>query len=139
MDDKILILVNSIRRDLEAIATIYSELERHSMESDTDDDMLIGALQAYEESNRADLRGAIGGAGDKNIIKMIIEDSHPLIKGNMTFPPSQCATAVSLAIMGVRKTALNNFYQEVLPKRIVLSSALITQENADRYYFPDEP
>ncbi len=105
----------------------------------TDDDVLIGAMQAYDESGRTDLRAAIGGAGDKNIIEMIINDSHPLIKGNMTFPPSQCATAVSLAVMGVRNIGLNNFYQEVLPKRIVLSSALITKDNAERYYFPDEP
>jgi hypothetical protein len=31
MDDKILVLLNNIRRDLEAIATIYGELERHPL------------------------------------------------------------------------------------------------------------
>jgi len=31
MDDKTLVLMNSIRRDLEAIAAIYDELERHSL------------------------------------------------------------------------------------------------------------
>ncbi len=41
MDDKILILVHSIRRDLEVIATIYGELERYPLNADTDDDMLI--------------------------------------------------------------------------------------------------
>ncbi len=41
MDDKILVLTNSIRRDLEAIATIYDELERHPLKADTDDDTLI--------------------------------------------------------------------------------------------------
>jgi len=38
MDDKILILVNSIRRDLEAIAAIYDELERHSLEANSCDE-----------------------------------------------------------------------------------------------------
>jgi hypothetical protein len=41
MDDKILILLNSIGRDLKAIATIYGELERHPLTVDTDDDTLI--------------------------------------------------------------------------------------------------
>lgn len=41
MNDKILILMNSVRRDLEAIATIYGELERHPLKADTDDDTLI--------------------------------------------------------------------------------------------------
>ncbi len=48
MDDKVLILVSSIRRDLEAIATIYGELEGHSLsdgdlpvKADTGDDTLI--------------------------------------------------------------------------------------------------
>jgi len=40
MDDKILILVNSIRRDLEAIAAIYRELERHPLEDGADLDFL---------------------------------------------------------------------------------------------------
>jgi hypothetical protein len=41
MNDKILVLTNSIRRDLETIAAIYSELERHPLAADTDDDTLI--------------------------------------------------------------------------------------------------
>ena len=41
MDDKILVLTNSIRRDLETIAAIYSELERRPLAADTDDDTLI--------------------------------------------------------------------------------------------------
>ena len=49
MNDKILILMNSIRRDLEAIATIYSELERHPLKSGTNDDTLI--LIAYHLHN----------------------------------------------------------------------------------------
>ncbi|MFQ6100770.1 MAG: hypothetical protein ACE5OS_05995 [Anaerolineae bacterium] len=41
MDDKILVLMNSIRRDLEAIATIYDELERYPLRADAGDDTLI--------------------------------------------------------------------------------------------------
>ena len=41
MNDKILVLINSIRRDMDAIATIYDELARHSLPADTDGDRLI--------------------------------------------------------------------------------------------------
>jgi hypothetical protein len=41
MDDKILILVNSLRRDLEAIAALYAELERHPLTPKTPPDTLI--------------------------------------------------------------------------------------------------
>ena len=41
MDDKILILVHSIRRDQEAIDTIYRELAQHPLTSETSQDMLI--------------------------------------------------------------------------------------------------
>ncbi|MCK4473475.1 MAG: hypothetical protein KAW49_16975 [Anaerolineae bacterium] len=49
MDDKILVLLNNIRRDLEAIATIYGELERHPLQENTDDDTLI--IVAYHLHN----------------------------------------------------------------------------------------
>lgn len=49
MDDKILVLLNNIRRDLEAIATIYGELERHPLQENTDDDTLI--VVAYHLHN----------------------------------------------------------------------------------------
>lgn len=49
MDDKILVLLNNIRRDLEAIATIYGELERHPLQENADDDTLI--VVAYHLHN----------------------------------------------------------------------------------------
>ena len=41
MNEKILILINSIRRDMEAIAAIYEELERHPLEPNADKDTAI--------------------------------------------------------------------------------------------------
>ena len=41
MDDKFLFLTNDIRRDLDAIATIYKALQRHPLHETTDDDTLI--------------------------------------------------------------------------------------------------
>jgi len=49
MDDKILVLMSSIRRDIEAIADIYQELQRYPLAADTDADTLI--LIAYRLHN----------------------------------------------------------------------------------------
>ncbi len=49
MNEKTLVLSNSIRRDLIAIANIYDELERHPLENNTNIDTLI--VVAYHLHN----------------------------------------------------------------------------------------
>lgn len=104
-----------------------------------DDDMMLGAIQAYKESGRSDIKFFLGGGADKRVIKTIMDGSDPLVKANVTYPPDQCATAVSLAVMGARGEPMPNFYQKKLPVRVILSAELVTEENAELYYFPDEP
>lgn len=104
-----------------------------------DDDMMLGALQAYKESGRTDMKYFLGGACDKNVIKMIMDGSEPLIQANVTYPPDQCATVVALAVLGARGKVFEGFYQKKLPTRIILSAELVTKENAAAYYFPEEP
>ena len=41
MDEKMLLLVNNVRRDLQTIHTLYQQLESHPLQEDTDDDTLI--------------------------------------------------------------------------------------------------
>jgi len=41
MNEKILVLTNSIRRDMDSIASIYEELARHPLQQNTDADTLI--------------------------------------------------------------------------------------------------
>ncbi|MGD8445623.1 MAG: hypothetical protein PVI94_19150, partial [Desulfobacterales bacterium] len=69
----------------------------------------------------------------------IMDDSHPLVKANVTYPPDQCATAVSLAVMGAQGKNFEGLYQKKLPIRIILSAELVTKANAEAYYFPEEP
>jgi len=101
-----------------------------------DDDMLEGALQAYKESGRKDLKVAFGGAAKKEIVKRIM-DGDPLVRANATYPPDVVATAVSLSVIGLRGRVFEGFYQQKLPLRIILGSELITRENAKSYYHPD--
>ena len=101
-----------------------------------DDDVLKGVLQAYRESGRKDIKLMLGGAGSKDIIKMVM-DGDPLVRGDVTYPPSMVATAISMAAMSMRGDKLNGFYQEQIPSKIILAAELVTKENAKNHYFED--
>lgn len=101
-----------------------------------DDDVLKGALQAYRESGRKDIKIFFGGAGAKDIVKMIM-DGDRLVRANVTYPPSMIATGISLAVFGARGESLEGFYQHKIPSKIVLAAELITRGNAADYYEPD--
>ncbi len=101
-----------------------------------DDDVLKGVLQAYKESGRDDIKLFLGGAGSKDIIKMVM-DGDKLVRADVTYPPSMVATAISLAVKGLSNAPLEGFYQNKVPSKIVLSAELITPENAKSYYEPD--
>ena len=101
-----------------------------------DDDVLKGVLQAYKESGRNDIKVMLGGAGSKEIIKMVM-DGDLLVRADVTYPPSMIATGISLAVMSLRGEKLNGFYQNKIPSKIILAAELITPENAADYYEPD--
>jgi ribose transport system substrate-binding protein len=101
-----------------------------------DDDVLIGVLQAIKESGRKDIKIALGGAGSKIMVKKVM-DGDPLVKADVTYPPSMIATGVSLAVQAMRNQPLSGFYQKKIPSKIILASELITPENAKSYYEPD--
>jgi ribose transport system substrate-binding protein len=101
-----------------------------------DDDVLKGVLQAYKESGRKDIKVFLGGGGEKTIIKKII-DGDKNVRATVTYPPSMVATAVSLAVMGLRQKPLGGFYQQKVPSKIVLSAELVTRKNAKKYYEPE--
>lgn len=101
-----------------------------------DDDMLEGVLQAYKESGRKDVKIMFGGAASKSMIKRIM-DGDPLVRANATYPPDVCATAVSMAVVGLRGRVFEGFYQKKLPIRIILNSEIITRDNAKSYYVPE--
>ena len=102
-----------------------------------DDDVLKGVLQAYKESGRSDIKIMLGGAGSKDIIKMV-KDGDPLVKADVTYPPSMIATGISAAIMAMRGEMPGNwYYQHQWPSKIIVPAELVTPENASKYYEPD--
>lgn len=106
-----------------------------------DDDMMLGAMQAYKESGRSDIKLFLGGGCLKTVIEEIMNDSNPLVKANSTYPTSLTATGISLAVLGVQGKLLNpDIYQiKAMPRRIIMPAELVTKENAKDFYFPEMP
>jgi ribose transport system substrate-binding protein len=123
-----------------ALAVMENYLQKYSQISavyTADDDMLEGALQAYKESGRKDIKIMFGGAAAKGMVKKIMDGTDPLVRADATYPPDVVATAVSLSVIGLRGRVFEGFYQKKMPIRIILNSELITKENAKSYYVPD--
>jgi ribose transport system substrate-binding protein len=122
-----------------ALAVMENYLQKYSSIDavyTADDDMLEGALQAYKESGRKDIKIMFGGAASKAMVKKIM-DGDALVRADATYPPDVVATAVSLSVIGLRGRVFEGFYQKKLPIRIILNSELITKDNAKSYYQPD--
>ncbi|MFD0979340.1 ABC transporter substrate-binding protein [Tropicimonas aquimaris] len=97
----------------------------------SDDDMAIGVLAAIKEAGRMDEMWVLGGAGMKEMIARV-RDGDPYVKANVTYPPSMSGTAIEL-------TALNFVSNAPVSGKFVIGSVLVTQENAEKFYFPDSP
>ncbi|MEA1885346.1 MAG: ABC transporter substrate-binding protein [Thermotogota bacterium] len=126
----------STQRGLEIMENYLQKYDEIDAVWAQDDDVLKGVLQAYKESGRNDIKFFLGGAGSKEMIKKVM-DNDPLVKADVTYPPSMIATGISMAVMSLRGEALNGFYQHQIPSKIILAAELILPENAEEYYFPE--
>ena len=91
-------------------------------------------MQAIKEAGRTDIKTVLGGAGSKDIIKMVI-DGDPVVRATVTYSPSMIASGIALAVAGVKDETLGNLYHK--PTRLILGAELVTKENAKDYYYPD--
>jgi len=97
----------------------------------TDDDMLLGVLEAIKQSGRTEIKYALGGNGMKEIIeKVMAGDSMTPIE--TPYPPAMIKTALYM-------TAAQFNGQAPVRGVIKLDAPLITKDNAKEYYFPDSP
>ena len=94
-----------------------------------DDDVLIGALKAYQESKRKDVKCMVGGGGSKLIVKKIL-DRDPLVRGTVTYSPRMLEKGVDAALEGLRTG-------KTPQKEIIIKSEIVTSETAAKYYYPD--
>jgi ribose transport system substrate-binding protein len=100
-----------------------------------DDDMALGAYKAIREAGRENQMWMLGGAGMKDVVKMV-RDGHKMFPADITYPPSMIATGIHLAVSNLsndKRKAVSEF----MPRHLMIDVELITPENADQYYFPD--
>lgn len=96
-----------------------------------DDDMLLGVLEAIQQSGRTEIKYALGGNGMKEIIEKVMAGD-PVTPIETPYPPSMIKTAIYM-------TAAQFNGQAPVRGTVKLDAPLITQENAEEYYFPDSP
>ena len=94
-----------------------------------DDDVLLGALKAYQESKRKDVKMLLGGGGSKAIIKRIL-DGDPLVSQTVTYPPKMIYNAAFEAVEILSGKPVAN-------KVKIVPAEVITTVNAKENYYPD--
>ena len=97
----------------------------------SDDDMAVGVLAAIEAAGRDDVRFVLGGAGMKEMIART-RDGDPMIPANVTYPPAMIGTAIEMTAVGLTSSA-------PVSGTFTIGSVLVTQDNAEQFYFPDSP
>ncbi len=97
-----------------------------------DDDVLVGALRAYEDSGRTDIKAMVGGGGSKFVVKKIM-DKDPVVRATVSYPPMMAYRGIQEALKGIRngKKPTDGITEIIIP------SEIITPENAENFYYPD--
>ncbi len=94
-----------------------------------DDDVLLGALTAYRESGRTDLKCLFGTGGSKAVVKMIL-DGDPVVNHTVTYPPRMIYTGAEKALEILRDGA-------PAENTLVIPATAVDASNAAENYFPD--
>jgi ribose transport system substrate-binding protein len=100
-----------------------------------DDDTLLGAVQAIKQAGREKEMFTLGGAGMKDVVKMVM-DGNPLIPADITYPPSMIAAGIHLAASNLRD-GRQKLIGQFMPKHMTIDVELVTPENAKDFYFPE--
>ncbi|MCC6676504.1 MAG: ABC transporter substrate-binding protein [Phycisphaerales bacterium] len=100
-----------------------------------DDDIALGAIQAIKEAGREKQMWVFGGAGMKDVIKMVM-DKDPMVPGNITYPPSMIAAGIHQAV-SVLRDGNRKAVMEFMPHHLMMDVELITPDNAKHFYFAD--
>ncbi|MGZ9811025.1 ABC transporter substrate-binding protein [Pseudoroseicyclus sp. H15] len=97
----------------------------------SDDDMAVGVLAAIDAAGRDDIQFVLGGAGMKEMIQRVSEGDS-MVPADVTYPPSMIATAIELTAVGMTSPT-------PVSGEFIIGSVLVTQDNAEDFYFPDSP
>ena len=95
-----------------------------------DDDVLIGALKALEESKRKDVKLMLGGGGAKAIVRRVL-DRDPIVRMTVTYPPKMIDVGMTAALDGLKNGG------KAKQPTVIIASEVVAPENAKAYYFPE--
>ncbi|MDR1175788.1 MAG: substrate-binding domain-containing protein [Treponema sp.] len=101
-----------------------------------DDDVLTGVLQAIRESGRTDIKIAMGGAGSKAVMQLIMNND-PLVRSTSLYHPSMIRDGIQYAVDVATGSKSDSFHNAGSPVSVVIPSALIDKSNVQQYYNPD--
>ncbi|WP_035478462.1 MULTISPECIES: substrate-binding domain-containing protein [Aliagarivorans] len=121
-----------------ALAVMENMLQRHRHIDAVwcqDDDMLKGVMQAIKESGRSEIKTVLGGAGSKDIMKMIM-DGDDVVRATVTYPPNMVASGIALAVSGIKHENIGKMYHSA-PSRVILAAELVDKSNAQDFYVPE--
>ena len=97
-----------------------------------DDDVLIGALKAYRNSGRKNIKAMVGGGGSKLVVKRVL-DGDPVVKATVTYSPRMVEVGARKALEGLR----NGGKPLDGVRETLIKSEIVTSANAREHYFPD--
>jgi len=96
-----------------------------------DDDITLDVVEAIKQAGGETEMYVDGCARMQEIVKGVM-DGDPLVPVDVLYPPAQIATAMDVTV--------NHFVSNgPVTGSYILGSPLITQENAEQFYFPDSP
>lgn len=123
------------QKGLEVMENFLTKFPRIDAVWAQDDDILLGAMQAIEEAGRSREMWIFGGAGMKDVVKMVM-DKHPMIPADITYPPSMIAAGIHECV-SVLRDGNREKIMEFMPRHLMIDVELITPENAKDFYFAD--
>ncbi|MFD4960943.1 substrate-binding domain-containing protein [Microbacterium sp. NPDC058389] len=96
-----------------------------------DDDQGIGVLAAIDAAGRDEFF-MVGGAGSKNAMELIQDDSS-VLKATIIYPSTQAADGIALARLIAQGKTMSDLITPSVPNRIVLDAPVVTKDNVDQY------
>lgn len=96
-----------------------------------DDDVLHGALQAYQKTGRSDVKVFVGGGGAQSVVKMVASGD-PIVKATVTYPPEMINVGIQAAVDFLKDGKKPE-------KELIIRSKIITKDNAKDFIREGSP
>ena len=97
-----------------------------------DDDVLLGAIKAFQKSGRNDVKVFVGGGGAQSVVKMVADGNPAVVKATVTYPPEMICAGIRAAFDFLKNG-------KTPEKEIIIPSKIITKKNAGDFIHAGSP